>query len=115
MTPPRPVASPRTFLPTKRPETIWLTDENGGRVEVTAPRLLGDTLFGRTRGGEEVWVAVDETRIYAREFDSTKTFAVVGGTVLGGLLLLTLIGSNGEGFEVENVDRPIIKIPLFRR
>jgi hypothetical protein len=115
MTAPRPIASPQTFIATKKPERVWLTDADGNRVQVNAPRVLGDTLYGRTPGGDEVWLPIDKTRILARELDTTKTFAVVGGTALAGIFLMTLIGSTGPEDPPENVDKPFIGIILFRR
>ena len=115
MTAPRPVASPQTFIPTKKPERVWLAEGNGERVQVNSPRILGDTLYGRTPQGEEVWVALDKTRVLARELDTTKTFAVVGGSVLAGVALMMMMGGGGEEDPPPFVDRPFIGFILFRR
>ena len=105
---PRTVASPRTFIPIKRPERVWLVDKDGERLEVTRPRILpGDTLFGRSRIGEEIWIALsDVQRIQARELDKRKTFLLVGGTLAAAGVFIALSSGSGSGLNQDDIDRP---------
>jgi hypothetical protein len=108
MSAPRTVASPRTFIPIKRPERVWLVDKDGERLEVTRPRILpGDTLFGRSRIGEEIWIALsDVQRIQARELDKRKTFLVVGGGLAAAGVFIALSAGSGGGIDKDDIDRP---------
>src|SRR5687768_13096446 len=123
MSAPRTVASPRTFIPLKRPERVWLVDKDGERMEVTRPRILpGDTLFGRSRVGEEIWVALsDVQRVQARELDKQKTILLVGGAVAAAGVLFALSAGTGSGINKDDIDRPSegsrpsgINVILFR-
>ena len=116
MTPPRNVSSPRTFIPIKRPERVWLVDNEGERMEVNRPRILpGDTLFGRSRLGEEIWIALNDVRsVQARELDKRKTFMVVGGGLLAAGLFMAIASGTGSGADRHDLDRPEMSIILFR-
>jgi hypothetical protein len=116
MTPPRPIASPRTFIPLRNPERVWLTDQEGNRFQVIRPRALGDTLFGRTMTGDEVWIAFsDAPRIEARELDKTKTYGLLGGSIVASVLIIALLSSTGASLDQDEIDRPEMNIILFRR
>ena len=116
MTPPRPIASPRTYIPLRNPERVWLTDNEGNRIQVVGPRALGDTLFGRTMTGEEVWIAFnDAPRIEARQLDKTKTYGLLGGSIVAGVLIFALLSSTGTSLDQDEIDRPEMNIILFRR
>lgn len=105
MGPPRVVSSPKTYLPIKRPSTIWIR-QNSELLQVDRPRLLGDSLYGRTPHGEEVWIALDDknTIIEAREMDKTKTALALGGVIATIALFGTLVGSSGAPTFPENED-----------
>jgi len=114
MTPPRVISSPKTYIPLRRPARVWLTRPDGERVQVDQPRVLGDSLYGRTPGGEEVWVSLDgnDGVIQARQRDQAKTFAAIGGTVIAVVFVAALVGSSGSGFTPENEDS---WVPLNKR
>jgi hypothetical protein len=116
MSAPRNVSSPRTYIPIKRPERIWLVDSEGERLEVNKPRILpGDTLFGRSRLGEEVWIALDDVRrVQARELDKRKTLLAVGGVALAAGVLFAIAAGTGSGVDRDDIDRPEQSIILFR-
>ena len=115
MTPPRPVASPRTYIPLRKPDRVWLTDKEGSRFQVMRPRAIGDTLFGRTPGGEEVWIAFrDLPRIEARELDRTKTYAVLGGSILAAVVFFALASSSGPAIPPDSFPGEM-SVVLFRR
>lgn len=116
MSAPRNVSSPRTYIPIKRPDRIWLVDNEGERLEVNKPRILpGDTLFGRSRLGEEVWIALDNVRrVQAREVDTKKTMLAVGGGLLAAGLFIALAAGTGGGADSDDLDRPEQSIILFR-
>lgn len=116
MSAPRNVSSPRTYIPIKRPDRIWLVDQEGERIEVNRPRILpGDTLFGRSRLGEEVWIALsDVQRVQARELDKKKTLTVVGGAVAVAGLFFAIAASTGTSEDPVIIDRPEMSFILFR-
>jgi hypothetical protein len=116
MSAPRNVSSPRTYIPIKRPERIWLVDSEGERLEVNKPRILpGDTLFGRSRLGEEVWIALDDVRrVQARELDTRKTMLAVGGAALAAGILVAIAAGGGSGVDRDVIDRPEQSIIFFR-
>jgi hypothetical protein len=116
MSAPRTISSPRTFIPMNRPDRVWLTDAEGMRMEVTRPRILpGDTLFGRSRLGEEIWIPLNSIqRIQARELDRKKTLMVVGGTVAAAAVFFAIAAGGGGGIDRDTGDRPEMSIILFR-
>lgn len=116
MTAPRPIASPRTFIPLRKPDRVWLTDQDGNRTVVVRPRAMGDTLFGRTMDGEEVWIAFsDVPRLEARQMDKGKTFGLIGGGIAAGVAIFALMTAAGGGADKDDLDRPEMSIVLFRR
>ena len=116
MSAPRSVASPRTFIPIKRPDRIWLVDEDGMRMVVNRPRILpGDTLFGRAGNGEEIWLPLSSIRrVEARELDKKKTMLTVGAGVAVGAIFFALSAGGGSGVDRETGDRPEMNVILFR-
>src|SRR5687767_5594366 len=116
MSAPRTISSPRTFIPLKRPERVWLTDKEGMRMEVSRPRILpGDTLFGRSRVGEEIWIPLsDIQRVQARELDKTKTLLFVGGGLAAAAIVFAVAAGTGGGLDREDLDRPEMSLILFR-
>jgi hypothetical protein len=116
MSAPRTISSPRTFIPLKRPDRVWLTDSEGTRMEVNRPRILpGDTLFGRSRLGEEIWISLtDVQRVQARELDRKKTLLMVGGVVAAAGLFFAVAAGTGSGIDRNDEDRPEQTIILFR-
>jgi hypothetical protein len=116
MSAPRTISSPRTFIPLKRPDRVWLTDAEGERMEVNRPRILpGDTLFGRSRLGEEIWIPLtDIKRVQARELDRKKTFLVVGGTVAAAGIFFAIAAGTGGKIDQDVLDRPEMSFILFR-
>lgn len=113
MTPPRVIASPKTYIPIRRPARIWLTQNDGERVTVERPRVLGDSLYGRTTAGEEIWVGLDDARVKfeARERDKTKTLAALGGAALVIVVFAAVASSSGQHIEQELEDS---YVPLMR-
>lgn len=116
MSAPRTISSPRTYIPIKRPSRVWLTDAEGTRMEVNRPRVLpGDTLFGRSRLGEEIWIALDQVqRVQARELDRKKTLLLVGGIAVAGGLFIAAAAGSGSGLDRDDIDRPEMSFTLFR-
>jgi hypothetical protein len=108
MSAPRNISSPRTYIPMNRPDRVWLTDKDGERMLVTRPRILpGDTLFGRTVSGEEVWLPLsDIQRVQARQLDKQKTLLVVGGSLAAAGLFFALAAGDGDPINKDDLDRP---------
>jgi hypothetical protein len=101
MTPPRPLASPRDFIPANKPEFVEV-DREGKTVLVLDPRIEGDALVGTAINGEDrvTYPLSSLTEIRARQKDKAKTTAfVVGVTSLGvaGLVAAITQLSKGEG------------------
>lgn len=86
-------------------------------MEVSRPRILpGDTLFGRSRVGEEIWMPLsDIQRIQARELDKTKTMLLVGGSLAAAAIVFAVAAGSGNGLDREDLDRPEMSVILFRR
>ena len=116
MSAPRSVASPRTYIPMRRPERIWLVDEDGTRTVVNRPRILpGDTLFGRAGDGEEIWLPLSSIRrVEARELDKKKTMALIGAGVAVGAVFFAISAGSGGGVDRDTGDRPEMSVILFR-
>lgn len=116
MSAPRTIASPRTYIPLRRPERVWITDKDGTVLEVARPRVLpGDTLFARSSLGEEVWLPLSEIqRVQARELDKTKTMLVIGGTIAALGLVIAIASGTGSGLDKDIIDRPEMNFILFR-
>lgn len=115
MTPPRPVASPRTFIPLRQPRVIWLTAPDGSRVRVDAPQVITDTLFGLRENGEEVWIALaDLPVVEARALDRTRTYALLGGIVGSMVLVAVMASGSAEPIYSFEEARPWTGIPLLR-
>lgn len=94
LTGPKPVQySPRLYLHQNQPKELWLTMRDGSRLTVIAPRVIDDTLFGWTPGGnEDLTVPVADIKsVEARRIDPIRTsiFPVV---FLGaGIAVFTLV------------------------
>jgi hypothetical protein len=101
MTPPRPVAAPKEFIPANRPEQVWV-DREGKTFIVLDPRIEGEALTGLAANGEDgINIPLSSlTEIRARQRDKTKTTAfVVAMTGLGvaGLVAAITQLNKGEG------------------
>lgn len=115
MSAPRVVGAPASYIPIQRPSRIWITNPAGQTVEVEQPRVLGDSLYGRTLGGQEVWVPLDgsEGTVKARQLDKTKTYLAVGG-VLGAVALgAMLMSGGGQSQQFLNEDSYVGRHILF--
>src|SRR5262245_20478971 len=101
MTPPRPLASPRDFIPTNHPEVVWL-DTEGKTVIVLDPRIQGDAIVGVAANGEDAvtYPLASLTEVRARQRDKVKTTAFIVGLgtvgVAGLVAAATQLGS-GNG------------------
>jgi hypothetical protein len=99
MTPPRPLASPRDFIPAQRPEVVWI-DREGKTFLILDPRIQGDALVGTAANGEDLvsYPLASLTEIRARQKDKTKTTAfIVGMSALGTAGLVFAITQVGKG------------------
>ena len=105
MTPPRPLASPRDFIPANRPEFVEI-DREGKTFLVLDPRIEGEALVGTAANGEDrvTYPLSSLTEIRARQKDKAKTTAfIVGVTSLGvaGLVAAVAQIGKGEGSEAD--------------
>src|SRR5712672_1594506 len=73
---PKPVQySPRLYLHQNQPRELWITMKDGSKVTMIGPRVIDDTLFGWTPGGnEDLTVAVGDIKsLQARKIDPFRT------------------------------------------
>lgn len=93
----RPVTEPQQFIPSARPDRVWVTTNDNARMMFEGPRVLGDTLVGFVRGRYEE-ILLPETRwVGVRQPAPKRTaFLIAGSVVIGGALLYFLAG-NGLG------------------
>jgi len=99
MTPPRPLASPRDFIPTNHPEVVWI-DTQGKTLIVLDPRIEGEALVGTAPNGEDAvsYPLTTVTQIRARQKDKGKTTAFVVGMSAVGVAGIAFIATNlGSG------------------
>jgi hypothetical protein len=87
------------------PERIRVTTADGATVEVDAPRVANDTLYGSTwttgAGGKQsagvMTIPIANIRtVEVRKSDGTKTLLLVGG-IAAGILLLGVGGCSSSG------------------
>lgn len=105
----RPVAAPQQFIPTARPDRIWVTRTDNSRVLVEGPRLMGDTLAGFVRGRYEEMLLPDARWIQVRQPAPRRTALFVAGTTVlaaGLFFLLSGNGPGGGGYGTEDPSNP---------
>lgn len=91
----RPVAAPQQFIPSARPDRVWVTTNDNARMMMEGPRLLGDTLVGFV-GGRYEEILLPETRwIGVRQPAPKRTAFLIAGSVVVGAGLLYLLAGNG--------------------
>jgi hypothetical protein len=105
----RPVARPQEFIPSRRPERIWVTRADNSKIVLDGPRLLGDTLVGWFRGNYQE-ILLPETRwITVREPAPRRTLllaASFAGVGAGVLYMLAGSGPSGSGSQTEDPSNP---------
>lgn len=119
------IERPRQYIAQERPGRIWVTHQ-GSVLEVTGPRLLGDTLVGFFNGEYQEVVVPNLGVVEAERTDRTRTALLVGGIVAGiGLGSYMLWGADSGAPQVpcdeceESVvpavrNRPAAWFPLLR-
>ncbi len=105
MTPPRPLASPRDFIPANHPEVVWI-DTQGKTLIVLDPRIEGESLVGVAANGEDAvnYPLASLTEIRARQKDKTKTTAFIvgiGALGVGGLVFAASNLGKGKGTDAD--------------
>jgi hypothetical protein len=92
----RPVLVPARFIPARQPELVWVTVQNGERLPLSRPTIVGDTLHGHHLG-ERIAVPLTGVRVmHARQSDRTRTALLVAGVgVLAGLVVWRASESGG--------------------
>lgn len=93
----RPVSTPQQFIPSARPDRVWVTRADNSRMALDGPRLLGDTLVGFVGGRYEEILLPDTRWIGVRQAAPRRTMLLVAGTVALGAGLLYLLAGNGLG------------------
>jgi hypothetical protein len=93
----QPVTTPQQFIPTARPDRVWVTRTDNSKVMVEGPRLLGDTLVGFVAGRYEEMLLPEARWMQVRQPAPRRTAFLVAGLVLVGAGLVYLLASNGPG------------------
>lgn len=105
----RPVATPQQFIPSARPDRIWVTRADNSRLMMEGPRLLGDTLVGFV-GGRYQEMLLPETRwVQVRRPAPKKTALLAVGTAIvasGLFFFLSGNGPSGGGYSTEDPSNP---------
>jgi hypothetical protein len=99
MTPPRPLPSPREYIPKNNPEVVWV-DQQGKTLIVLDPRIEGDALVGTAPNGEDAvsYPLTSLSEIRARQKDKGKTTAFVVGLGAVGVAGIAFMAANlGSG------------------
>jgi hypothetical protein len=74
------------FVASESPNEIWVTRSTGAELQLFAPRVEGDSIFGLVPPNEEISVPIGSlTQVKARRVDGTKTllFGLGVATVAG--------------------------------
>ena len=100
---PKPVQySPRLYLHQNQPKELWLVLKDGSKLDMIAPRVIDDTLFGWTPGAnEDLTVAISDIKsMEARRLAVFRT-ALIPAVFLGaGILVFTQVkGQQGPPTE----------------
>jgi hypothetical protein len=102
----RPVATPQEFIPSARPDRIWVTRTDNSRLMIEGPRLLGDTLVGWVRGQYEE-ILLPQTRwISVRQVAPRRTALLIAGATVVGASLLYFLASNGPSSSLTGGEDP---------
>ena len=102
----RPVATPQEFIPSARPDRIWVTRNDNSRLMIEGPRLLGDTLVGWVRGQYEE-ILLPQTRwITVRQPAPRRTALLIAGSAVVGASLLYFLASNGPPSGISGGEDP---------
>jgi hypothetical protein len=91
---PKPVNySPRLYLHQNQPKEVWLNLKDGSRVMMVGPRVLDDTLFGWSQGGnEDLMVALSDIKsLDARKINVFRTSLIPAAFVGAGTTLFLLV------------------------
>ncbi len=94
----QPVRAPSSFVSTKQPELIWVTNQWNEVVPMGHPRLAGDSLIGTWVGlGDEVRIPLAGARnVEAKQFNATRTFLLAGSLATVGTALVYWV-AHGSG------------------
>jgi hypothetical protein len=76
--------SPDQLFEDDPPEKVRVTQTDGSRVELLAPMITPDTLWGTVKGGDTVSIALSQVqKVEVRHFDGLKSLAVIFGILIG--------------------------------
>ena len=85
--------SPRLYLRQNQPRELWLTLKDGSQVNMVGPRIIDDTLFGWTQGGnEDLTIALSDIKsLKARRLDVFRTSLIPTAFVGAGIAVYMLV------------------------
>ena len=93
----QPVATPQQFIPTSRPDRIWVTQSDNSTLMFEAPRLLGDTLAGFVGGRYQELLLPAVRWMGVRQPAPRRTTVLVASLVVVGAGLIAMLASSGPG------------------
>jgi hypothetical protein len=100
----RHIEAPAEFVNSRTPARIWVTPANGPEMQLDAPRVVSDTLYGFSQiNGQVITFALAELeRVRARELWVGPTIGVglVGSAVV--IAVAALLGGRGHGESPED-------------
>jgi hypothetical protein len=91
----RVVTSPRDYVTANAPARVWVTRADQTRLEVTGPRVLGDTLVGFVNGEFRELPLSSATRIEARQTLGVRTGLLAAGVGVAIIGAAYFISGNG--------------------
>src|SRR5688572_14266204 len=90
----QPVAQPREFMRSRKPKTVWITQESANTmVALNAPQLVGDSLVGFIEGEYVEIPMVQIQGIQAKQYARGRTVAFILGMTAAAIAGLLIMGS----------------------
>jgi hypothetical protein len=109
----QPVARPTEFFRSRKPKTVWITQESANTmVAVNAPQLVGDSLVGFIEG-EYVEIPMKQVQgIQARQYARGRTVGFILGVTAAAIAGLLLMGSGLGSADIGDGEDEIGMAPL---
>jgi hypothetical protein len=115
----RRVESPREFLNARTPGKMWVSSGDSELTEIQSPRVLTDTIFGFTPGGQPIVYPIAQIReLRTKQLHLPRTLGLVGLFLVGSAAMIAIWqGPEGDAPSVEETEdfrRPRLQIRFPR-
>ena len=103
----RRVESPREYLNARTPGKMWVSSgDNSEFTEIQSPRVLTDTIFGFTPGGQPIVYPIAEIReLRTKQLSMGRTMGLVGVFAVGSVVAIAVMqGLQGDAPSVEETE-----------